>query len=234
MDKQSVWFRKSVVVLWKFDEIAVAAGLIRYREERRCDTGAFGCPDSVPEVFRRKLYTHEQNAQELLIVCEHFPFITIPFHVGPWEPTSSIRTRQSLIYAIFKRVDLFRLISTQTSLETYWETALYGEREFTREWVQEHFQYVHDLLVDTSNPITMDILPAPVTIKVNFEVINRCIVFFEQIGATEEEGGIMLQDQELAEALLAYVERNLSATCPEHLRGAENVALWLEERFGIE
>lgn len=77
----------------------------------------------------------------------------------------------------------------------------------------------------------MDVIPLPEDFPVSLEIINKEILPFRKSKRGLNEGGLVIQDKELAEALLAYVDRNLSAKCPEHLKGARNVAAWLEDRF---
>jgi hypothetical protein len=102
--------------------------------------------------------------------------------------------------------------------------------KFNREWIAQHVQYLHDLLLKFPDKITLEIIPQQDQFPVNFEVINGEYVFFQKAEKAEKQGGVVLHDQELAEKLIAYIDRNFSSTCPKHLKGAKNVAKWFEER----
>lgn len=181
------------------------------------------------EEFRRELYTYEQVAKEILNIADNFSLITMPIDIGPWNPRSSIRTRQRVLYSILREIDNLHLVSTQIGVEQYWKTNLYRGHQFEERWTKQHFQHIHDLLLESPKKITMEIIPLVEPIRINVEIVDREMVFI--VKSKGDEGGLVLQDKELAEALLSYVERNLSAKCPEHLKGARNVAKWIEERF---
>ncbi len=187
------------------------------------------------ESFRRELLAYEQGAQEMVIVSQKLPYITVPVGIGHWDVRSLTRTRQRLLYSILREIRRFRLIITQRGLEEYWDTNFFsGQRtKFERAWTEEHFAYLHQLLLKMPDVISMEILPLPVEFPVNFEIVDRKILFFEKFRKGDDEGGIVLKDEALAQNLLQYVERHLSANCPENLKGALKAAKWLEERFGI-
>jgi transcriptional regulator with XRE-family HTH domain len=186
------------------------------------------------EAFRTELYRYEQSAKEILIVSEGFPMITIPITIEAWDRRSTLRTRQRVLYSIIHEIDKLCLITTQTGIENYWKTHDYGRKPFKEEWIEAHFQYVKQLLSKSSDTITMAILPSPEQLPVNFEIVDREFVLFEKDRkTTDKEGGIALHDKELAEKLGAYVERHLSAKCPEPLKGSQNVVKWLDERFRV-
>lgn len=182
------------------------------------------------EAFLKELFTHEQAAKEIVVVCMEFPYITMPLHIGHWESKSFIRTRQALLDRILKNVKHFKIISNQASLEAYWNTHQYAGVVLKGSWTEQHFQRVHELLLEFPQSFIMEIIPTPEKFMVDFEIIDQEFVLMERDDVSDE-GGIVLQDKEFAEALLTYVDRNLSAKCPEHLKGSRNVAAWLEERF---
>lgn len=182
------------------------------------------------EINRASL-SYEQIAKEIIILCRSFDLILLPVGIGPWEATSLTRTRQRLLYSILNEIERFHVISTQGEIERYWETNQYGNYVFEREWTEQIFRYVHHLLTESPYKISMDVIPSPEDFPVSLEIINQEILLFRKSKRGLNEGGIMVQDKELAQAFVAYLERNLSAKCPEHLKGARNVAKWLEERF---
>jgi transcriptional regulator with XRE-family HTH domain len=182
------------------------------------------------ESFIGELYLQEQVAKELVIVCHNLPFITMPVSIGPWDPRSAIRTRQYLLSSILRAIRSCHIITTQYGIEQYWKANQYGTHTFTREWTEHHFQYVHDFLGETSDTTSIEVVPLPAQFPVNFEIIDR---EFISIGNVEEATtrGILIHDPELARELMAYIERNLTAHCPESLKGAKNVTKWLEAQF---
>ena len=183
------------------------------------------------EGFRKELYTREQLAQEVVIVTESFPSIIMPVEIGHWKPTDSIRTRQSLLDHILKRVKTFQVISTRAGIQEYWRSNHYGKYPFSEEWVQQHFQFVYNLL--SEDKISMEIEPVTERSLVAIELIDHEFVRFEKTDRSDIEGGIALQDEELAQGLLGYITRHLSSMCPEDLKGAQNLAKWFEEQFGV-
>lgn len=188
------------------------------------------------EAFKTEIYHQEQAARNIFILCESLPIILMPVSVGPWPSRDPIRTRQRLLYAILREIKSFRVFSTQLSLEHYWTTNTFGRHQFSGEWTTQHFRYVHDLFLESGQKVSMEILPSPEQFLVNVEIIDQESVFIEKSGTNrpEDEGGIMIQDKELARDFIAYVERNLSTKCPENLKSARNVAKWFEERFGMK
>lgn len=185
------------------------------------------------EAFIREVYTHEQVAKEIFIMSNTLPLITMPVDIGPWSSRSAVRTRQILFQALLRNVNSIRLITLQKSSETYWETGQYEMYEFERTWVTQHVQYLHDLLLKFPDKILGEIIPYQEQFPVNFEIINREWVFLYKAETTDEQGGIVLHEQELAGKLMTYIDQNLSSQCPKHLKGAKNVAKWFEEQFGV-
>ncbi len=128
-------------------------------------------------------------------------------NIEGWDCRSTSRTRQRVLCSLIHELTKLCLITTQTGIEKYWETHEYNhyEEPFEKEWVELHFQYVRELLSKFSKTMTMEILPSPEQIPVNFEIIDREFVLFEKDGKADKEGGIALHDKELAEKLLTYV-----------------------------
>jgi transcriptional regulator with XRE-family HTH domain len=187
------------------------------------------------ESFTREVYTYEQVAKEIFIMSNNFPLITMPVDIGPWGPRSSIRTRQILFYALLQTIQRIHLMIPQKSSEEYWETGQYETYAFNREWITQHFQYLHDLLLKFPDKITLEIIPQQERFPVNFEVINGEWVLFQKAHIIDaKQGGLVLHDKELAEQLITYIARNLSSKCPKHLKGPKNVMKWFEERFGVK
>lgn len=185
------------------------------------------------ESFIREVYTHEQVAKEVVIMSNNFPLITIPVDIGPWSPRSAVRTRQILFQALLRNVKSIRLIVLQKSSEEYWESGQYEMYKFKRTWVTQHVQHLHDLLLKFPDKILLEILPHQEQFPVNCEVINNEWVLLQKTEIADEQGGLVVDDKELAEKLLAYINRNLSSTCPTHLKGAKTVAKWFEKQFGV-
>lgn len=183
------------------------------------------------EEFDRATLAYEQAAADIMLLCDSFDAILLPVGVGPWEATSLTRTRQRLLASILDEVKGFHVIAAQSGLERYWETHEYEDSMFDPDWIEQSFRHVHHLLTTSPQIITMEVLPPPVDFPVSVEIINQHILLFHKARRKSEEGGLMVQDKALAQAFIAYIERNLSARCPESLQGAQNVALWLEKRF---
>lgn len=192
------------------------------------DVASYGDTES----FIQELYFQEQVAKDILIVCNSLPIITMPANIGPWQPKSALRTRQRLFPSILGEIESFHVLSTQEGIEQYWDSNQYGSQTFERTWTEQHFHVVSELFTDSSDKITMELIPAPEQFPVNVEIVDREFVFVETMENDKDTGGIIFQDKELAQELLQYVERNLSAICPEHLKGTQNVVKWLEEHFG--
>lgn len=186
------------------------------------------------ETFIRELGMYEQGAHEIFILGNSFPLITMPTNVGPWDARSSVRTRQLVFHTLVRDIKHVHLVISQKRIEKYWESGRYEMYKFTREWVAQHIQYLHDLLLKFPDKITLELIPQQDQFPVNFEVINGEYVFFQKAETADEQGGIILHDRELAEKLMTYITRNFSAACPKHLKDAQNVAKWFEERFGVK
>lgn len=183
------------------------------------------------EAFIREEYTYEQGAKNIVIFSDLLPSNTMPSDIGPWGARSPVRTRQILFHALLHEIEHVHLIISQKRCEAYWQSGQYETHTFPREWVQQHIQHLHDLLLKFSQKIVLDLVPGPERFPVNFEVINQKYVFVQKTQSIDEQGGIVLHDQELAYKLLAYIRRNVLSTCPPRLQGAQNVAEWLKERF---
>ncbi len=186
------------------------------------------------ETYIQELYTQEQVAKEMFLVQDNLPTITMPVDIGPWESRDPIRTRQRLLFALMRYIENFHLISTQVGIEEYRKTGKFGVYTFNKDWINQHLQYSHDLFLEFHDKITLETIPSAERILVNFLVIDREFVAFENSQTYGEQSGIIIQDKELAQELITYFERNLSAKCPEHLKGAKNVARWFEEQFGVQ
>jgi hypothetical protein len=185
------------------------------------------------ESFIRDVCTQEQGAEEIFILNSTFPLITMPIDIGPWDSRNSIRTRQLVFYALVKEIAHVQFILSQKSIETYWMTGQYGRHTFPREWVVRHIQTFQTLLLKFPEKITAAVLPCREQFPVNVEIINGKYVAFQKAEMTDEKGGIILHDRELADMLLAYINRNISSGCPTQLKGAKNIAKWLENQFGV-
>jgi transcriptional regulator with XRE-family HTH domain len=184
------------------------------------------------ESFIREVCTHEQGAEDLLILNNTFPLITLPLDVGPWDSRSSIRTRQLVFHALVREIKHVEFMLSQKCLETYWATGQYGTQTFPREWVVRHVQAFQALLLEFPEKITAAVIPQREQFPLNVEIINGEYVTFQKAETADEGGGIILHDRELAEMLRAYIQRNISSGEPSRLKGAKNVAKWLEKQFG--
>ena len=184
------------------------------------------------ESFTRELCTHEQGAKDILILNNTLPLITMPIDVGPWDSRSSIRTRQLVFHALVREIEHVQIILSQTHLENYWASGQYGAHAFPRDWVVRHLEAFQTLLSTFQKNITAAVIPHREQSPVNVEIINGEYVFFQQAETADEKGGIVLHDRELAEVLTAYIDRNVFSGCPNNLKGAENVAKWLEKQGG--
>ncbi len=185
------------------------------------------------ESFIREVGTHEQGAENMRIVDNTFPLITMPIDVGPWDSRSSVRTRQLVFHALVREIEHVQFILSQKGIETYWATGQYGAHTFSREWVIRDMEAFQALLLKFPEKITVAVLPQREEFPVNIEIINGEYVSFQKSESTDEQGGIVLHDRELADLLLAYIDRNISCGCPTQLNGAKNVATWLEEQFDV-
>ncbi|GAK60103.1 hypothetical protein U27_07091 [Candidatus Vecturithrix granuli] len=181
------------------------------------------------EAFIREVYTHEQVAQEIFMLSHHLPLMTIPPDIAPWDPRSSMRTRQILFQALLQDITRIRLIIPQNVCEEYWETGQYKTYTFHREWIRQHFRYLHDLLLKYPGKMTVELIQQPEIGPVNVEVMNGEWVILEKTVMAGDCGGIILHDKQLAEKLMAYIDRNLLATCPPQFKDSANLITWLEE-----
>ncbi len=186
------------------------------------------------ESFIREVYTHEQVAQEIFMLSNYLPLMTIPAEIAPWDPRSSIRTRQILFQALLRDITHIRLIIPQKACEEYWETGQYKTYTFSREWIGQHFHYFHELLLKYPQKVIVEMIGQQHTLPVTIEVVDRKWVLLQKYDLTNEDGGIILHDTELAEKLMAYIDRNLLATSPPQLQGSKHIIKWLEERQGSE
>lgn len=183
------------------------------------------------EEFDRAALAHEQAASDILLLSDSFDVMLLPVSVGPWDATSLTRTRQRLLASILNEVERFHVIAAQNGLDRYWETGEYDRFSVDPDQVEQSFRRVHHLLTTSPQTFSMEVLPPPFDFPVSVEIINQEILLFHKAHREPEEGGLMVQDTSLAQAFAAYIERNLSARCPESLHGAQNVAGWLEARF---
>jgi hypothetical protein len=179
------------------------------------------------------VYTHEQGAEEIFILSNTFPLITMPTDVGPWDSRSSVRTRQLVFYALVRDIEHVQFILSQKQIETYWTTGQYGTHTFPREWVVRHVQAFQALLLKVPEKTTITLVPHKDQFPVKVEIINGEYISFQKAETADEKGGVILHDRELADMLLAYIDRNISSGCPAPLKGATNVAKWIEKQFGI-
>lgn len=186
------------------------------------------------ESFFRELYLQEQVAKDIFLVEESCPILTMPVTIGPWDPRSAVRTRQRLFSPILRELNSFHVVSTQTGLEQYWNTDHYRHQNFESAWTTQHFRYFHDLLLEASEKIAIEIVPSPEEFPINFEIIDNEWVFIENVSAEDIVGGLVLHDKDLAKKLIKYIGKNLLPECPEQLKGTTNVAKWFKEKFGRE
>ncbi|GAK59534.1 hypothetical protein U27_06519 [Candidatus Vecturithrix granuli] len=185
------------------------------------------------ESFVRKVCTHEQEAENMLIVNNIFPLFTMPIDIDPWNSGSAVRTRQLVFHALVQEIEHIHLILSQTQLETYWATGQYGRYTFPHAWVVRHVQAFQSLLLKFPEKITVAVIPSREEFPVNVEIINGEYVSFQKAATDDEKGGIILHDKAVADTLLAYIERTIASRCPTPLKGAQNVARWLEQQFDI-
>ncbi len=184
------------------------------------------------EEYIRELYTSEQAAKEIRQVIYDLPLMTLPISICPWEPTSPLRTRQQLLSALRLQLKTFHVITTQAGLEHYWKTGQYGTKTLTsKEGRHQHFQHVSALLCDSPRNFSVDILPEPEQLLVNIQILDRKIVCLQNVYEFDEQGGLLLHDEELAQELIAYYERKLLAKIPEHLQGEKNVLQWFKKKI---
>ncbi len=183
------------------------------------------------ESFTRELCTHEQGAEDILILNNTLPLITMPIDVGPWDSRSPVRTRQLVFHALVREIKHVQFILSQTHIESYRANGQYGSHTFPREWVVRHVQAFQALLRKFPENITAAVLPHRGRFPVNVEIVNGEYVSFQKAETAGEKGGVVLHDRELADTLLAYIDRNISSGCPTRLKGAKNVVKWLEEQY---
>ncbi len=181
------------------------------------------------DAFIREVYTHEQVAREIFMLTHHLPLLTVPVDIAPWEPRSSRRTRQILFQALLQEIARIRLIVPQNVCEKYWETGQYTNYTFHREWIKQHFRYLHDLLLKYPDKITVELIRQPEIGPVNVEVMNGEWVILEKTDMTAAYRGIILHDKQLAEKLITYIDRNLLAACPPQLQDSSSLITWFEE-----
>ncbi|PIE33196.1 hypothetical protein CSA56_12795 [candidate division KSB3 bacterium] len=188
---------------------------------------------SDPESFIRKVCAYEQEAKNMLILSDVFPLLTMPTDVGPWNARSAIRTRQLVFHALVRDIEQVQVILPETQIEEYRTSGQYGAHRFPPEWIKEHATAFQKLLSKFPGKMTPTVLPHREGFPIEVEVINREYVVFQKAGTAGEAGGIALRDQGLAEALLAYIFRNIVSEGSASLAGAQNVATWLEQQFEI-
>ncbi len=184
------------------------------------------------EAFTREIYTYEQVAKDIFMLSNNLPLTTMPTDVGPWDSRSALRTRQILFHALLQDIERVHLVVSQQRCEEYWKTGAYKTYTFNREWITRHLHYLHDLLVKFPDKLTLDLISQPAPFPINLEVINWEYVFFRNTDATEQEGGVVLHDRELAEALRTYVDRNFLSNAKQR-KESHDVITWFEEHFGI-
>jgi transcriptional regulator with XRE-family HTH domain len=184
------------------------------------------------ESFIREVYTHEQVAEEIFILNNHFPLITMPDDIGPWEPRSSIRTRQILLQALLRKIRHIRLIIPQQACEAYWETGQYdGAYTFNRSWLAQHFSYLSNLLLEFPEKISLELIRQNEPFPVNIEVISGEWVLLQKNEIVNDQQGVILHDKQLAARLLAYVDRNLLAQRSTELTDPQQMISWFQERI---
>ena len=105
------------------------------------------------EAFIREEYAYEQGAKHIVIFGDQLPANTMPSDIGPWGPRSAVRTRQILFHALLHDIEHVHLIIPQKRCEAYWHSGQYETNTFSREWVQQHFQHLHDLPPEISPEI---------------------------------------------------------------------------------
>lgn len=185
------------------------------------------------EVFIREVCTHEQGAENMLILNNIFPLFIMPIDVDPWKSGSAVRTRQLVFHALVQEIQHVHLVLSQKQLEAYWTTGRYRKYTFPHKWVSRHVQAFHSLLLKFPEKITVVVVPHQEEFPINVEIINDEYVSFQKAVVDDERGGIILHDRTVADRLLAYIERTIAVRCPDHLKGAQNVARWLEQQFNI-
>lgn len=159
------------------------------------------------EAFIKALYTHEQVAEEIFILNRHLPLITMPTGIGPWEPTSSLRTRQIIFQTVLPRIQRLHLVVSQHHVTTYRETGQYEKASFIQEWIEKHLDHLHELQRSFPEKILLDTVSQREDFPIFLEIINREKIFFQPAGASEA-GGMLLHDAEVAEKFIAYITRN--------------------------
>ncbi|PID58128.1 hypothetical protein CSB45_05425 [candidate division KSB3 bacterium] len=179
------------------------------------------------ESFTRELCLHEQAADQLFILSGTFPLISMPIEVGPWDTRSSVRTRQLVFHARIREIERVEIILSQQRTEAYWTSGTYGTHSFSREWILRHKQAFESLLLDFPEKITTTVLPGKEDFPIELEIINRKYVVFQKAETAGEKGGIIVHDGELADMLLAYIERNILSVCQSRLAGGTRVLDWL-------
>ena len=179
------------------------------------------------ESFIKEIYTYEQIADEIFILNRHLPLITMPIGIGPWESTSSLRTRQIVFQALLRKIGHIRLMVSQQHVEEYCKTGQYEAYPFSREWRREHIGYFRELLRAFSGKIVLEVISQQEELPVYVEVINHEKIFLQNV-ETHTQGGLMLHDKRLAEKLLSYIKRHYMTSLPHPPEKGRNRVEWLE------
>ena len=159
----------------------------------------------------KALYTHEQVAQEIFILNRHLPMITMPIGIGPWESTSSLRTRQIVFQTVLQKIKRVHFVVSRQHVDAYTETGQYENTPFTREWIDEHLDHLHELMRAFPEKIILDTVPHHENFPVSIEIINHENIFLQNVDAPER-GGMLLHDKGVAKKLIAYIERNYAVS----------------------
>ena len=183
------------------------------------------------ETFLREVCMHEQGAKDILIFSNTLPSLTLPVDAGPWDSRSSVRTRQLVFHALAREIERVEFIFPQKGIERYWETGQYGSHEFPHEWVSRHVQTFRAFLRKHPEQITALIFKNEEEFPINIEIIDGEYLTLQKADMADEDGGIIVHDQELVEMLRTYIRRNISLASMTQISGAHNVEDWLAKQF---
>ena len=136
-----------------------------------------------------------------------------------------------MFHALAREIERVEFIFPQKGIERYWETGQYGSHEFPHEWVSRHVQTFRAFLRKYPEQITALIFKNEEEFPINIEIIDGEYLTLQKADMADEEGGIIVHDQELVEMLRTYIRRNISLASMTQISGAHHVEDWLAKQF---
>jgi hypothetical protein len=122
-------------------------------------------------------------------------------------------------------------VVSQQHVNAYTETCQYETDPFTQEWIDEHLDYLHELLRTFPEKIILDAVPHQEKFPISLEIINHEKIFLQNADV-HEFGGVVLHNQEVAGKLITYIERNYAVSQPKTSRKTQDAVNMLLKQKG--